>query len=347
MTTKTRRQQRPIALTMGDPSGIGLDITADVWNTRNVKKAPAFFLIADLDIILERLVQLDLDIPLKSVSSVDEVYTIFKKALPVLPVTVAGTGEAGKPSVEAAPGIIASIEMAVREVMQGNASSLVTNPISKAHLYTTGFPHPGHTEFLAALANKYEQFGVSPVMMMVCEELKVIPLTIHIPLSEVPNNISENLIVSVVETACRDLKKYFSIQSPRIAVSGINPHAGESGSLGSEEQRIIEPTISRLKQNGIDIVGPLSADTLFHDAVRSCYDVIITMYHDQALIPIKTIAFDNAVNVTLGLPFIRTSPDHGTAFDIAGTGKANSSSLLAALKLASQMANNRRSSAGE
>ncbi len=346
MTTRPKQVQAPIALTMGDPSGIGLEITAMAWAERAANKLPEFFVIAGMDVFLERLVQLDLNLPLQSISSSNEVSSCFDNAVPVLPISVAGPVKIGKPSVTAATSIIASIEEGVREVMAGDACCLVTNPISKKYLYEAGFRYPGHTEFLAALSRKYG-VDATPVMMMASDELKVVPLTIHIPLDEVSDHLSEQLIVRTVETVCRDLQSRFSIRSPRIVVTGLNPHAGESGTLGLEEQTIIEPAVEKLKRQGIDIKGPLSADTLFHRAVRRSYDVVVTMYHDQALIPIKTIAFDTAVNVTLGLPFVRTSPDHGTAFDIAGTGKANPSSLVAALKTGFMMADNQRRSACE
>jgi len=225
----------------------------------------------------------------------------------------------------------------VADVAAGRASAVVTNPIAKSVLYRAGFRHPGHTEFLAELAGSGGA-APQPVMMLWSPALAVVPVTIHVSLREAIAQLSSELIVSTARIAVADLKARFGLPHPRLAVSGLNPHAGEDGSLGLEDQTIVAPAIEILRNEGIDARGPLPADTMFHDAARKTYDCAICMYHDQALIPIKTIAFEDAVNVTLGLPFIRTSPDHGTAFDIAGSGRANPSSLVAALRLAARMA---------
>jgi 4-hydroxythreonine-4-phosphate dehydrogenase len=233
--------------------------------------------------------------------------------------------------------VVASIRQAVGDVASGRAGAVVTNPISKSVLYRAGFEHPGHTEFLAELAatgGKRPQ----PVMMLWSPALAVVPVTIHLSLRDAIARLSSDLIVTTARIAVADLKARFGLARPRLAISGLNPHAGEDGTLGSEERTIIAPAIETLRDAGIDVRGPLPADTMFHDAARKTYDCALCMYHDQALIPIKTLAFDDAVNVTLGLPFIRTSPDHGTAFDIAGSGRANPSSLIAALRLAARMA---------
>jgi 4-hydroxythreonine-4-phosphate dehydrogenase len=230
-----------------------------------------------------------------------------------------------------------SIRQAVGDVMAGRAGAVVTNPIAKSVLYRAGFRHPGHTEFLAELAATGAHTP-QPVMMLWSPALVVVPVTIHLALRDAIAQLSSELIVGTVRIVVADLKTRFGLANPRLAVSGLNPHAGEDGSLGSEDQTIVAPAIEILRGDGIEIRGPLPADTLFHDAARKTYDCAICMYHDQALIPVKTLAFEDAVNVTLGLPFIRTSPDHGTAFDIAGTGKANPSSLIAALRLAARMA---------
>jgi len=222
-------------------------------------------------------------------------------------------------------------------VRAGRAGAVVTNPIAKSVLYRAGFRHPGHTEFLAELAAQNGRVP-QPVMMLWSPRLAVVPVTIHVSLREALNQLTSDLIVSTVRIVAAELKARFGIARPRIAISGLNPHAGEDGSLGHEEQTVIAPALKVLRNDGIEAKGPLPADTMFHEAARAGYDCAVCMYHDQALIPIKTVAFDDAVNVTLGLPFIRTSPDHGTAFDIAGTGKANPSSLIAALQLAGRMA---------
>ena len=217
---------------------------------------------------------------------------------------------------------------------------MVTNPIAKSVLYESGFQYPGHTEFLAELATRHFGTVSRPVMMLAGPKLRAVPVTIHIPLRQVPDQLSMDLIVETARITAADLRSRFAIKAPRLAVSGINPHAGESGSLGHEEEEIIVPAIKALQALGINAFGPLPADTMFHDAARAHYDVAICMYHDQALIPAKALGFDDTVNTTLGLPFIRTSPDHGTAFDIAGSGNARATSLIAAIHLAQQLASN-------
>ena len=248
----------------------------------------------------------------------------------------------GRPDGSSADAVLASIRQAVGDVTTGRASAVVTNPIAKSVLYRAGFRHPGHTEFLAELAADGGPTP-QPVMMLWSPTLAVVPVTIHLALRQAIEQLSSELIVSTARIAVADLKARFGIARPRLAISGLNPHAGEFGTLGIEDEEIVSPAIAVLRNAGIDARGPLPADTMFHEAARKTYDCAICMYHDQALIPIKTIAFDDAVNVTLGLPFIRTSPDHGTAFDIAGTGRANPASLIAALRLASRMAAPRES----
>jgi 4-hydroxythreonine-4-phosphate dehydrogenase len=214
---------------------------------------------------------------------------------------------------------------------------VVTNPVAKAVLYRTGFAEPGHTEFLAKLAQEQTGRAWHPVMMLWSEELAVVPVTIHLPVRDVPGELTADLIVETGRIVARDLEQRFGIARPRLALAGLNPHAGEDGALGEEDGAIVAPAVERLRAEGIDARGPIPADTMFHAAARRGYDAALAMYHDQALIPIKTLAFDHAVNVTLGLPFVRTSPDHGTAFDIAGTGRANPTSLVAALRLAARL----------
>jgi 4-hydroxythreonine-4-phosphate dehydrogenase len=237
-------------------------------------------------------------------------------------------------SAEAA---LASIRRAVRDVQMGHAAAVVTNPIAKSVLYRAGFRHPGHTEFLAELAGT-DGKALQPVMMLWSPLLAVVPVTIHLALREAIEQLSTELIVTTARITLASLKARFGIARPRLAISGLNPHAGEDGSLGTEDRTIVAPAVEILRGEGIDAAGPLPADTMFHAAARKTYDCALCMYHDQALIPVKTLAFDDAVNVTLGLPFIRTSPDHGTAFDIAGSGRANPASLIAALRLAARMA---------
>jgi 4-hydroxythreonine-4-phosphate dehydrogenase len=232
---------------------------------------------------------------------------------------------------------MASIRQAVADVVKGRAGAVVTNPIAKSVLYRAGFRHPGHTEFLAELAAAGGPVP-QPVMMLWSPALVVVPVTIHLSLRDAIAQLSSELVVTTARIVVADLKTRFGIANPRLAVSGLNPHAGEDGLLGEEDRSIVAPAVEILRGEGIEIRGPLPADTMFHDAARKTYDCAICMYHDQALIPVKTLAFDEAVNVTLGLPFIRTSPDHGTAFDIAGTGKADPSSLIAALRLAARIA---------
>ena len=261
----------------------------------------------------------------------------FAEALPVVATGHPASAPPGQPDDTSADAATASIRQAVNDVLAGRASAVVTNPIAKSVLYRTGFRHPGHTEFLAELAATGGHTP-QPVMMLWSPALVVVPVTIHVPLREAIAQLSADLIVTTVRIVNAALKAHFRLANPRFAVSGLNPHAGEDGTLGTEELRIVTPAIEILRAEGIRIAGPLPADTMFHDAARKTYDCAICMYHDQALIPVKTLAFDDAVNVTLGLPFIRTSPDHGTAFDIAGTGRANPSSLIAALRLAARMA---------
>ena len=327
---------RPLALTLGEPAGIGPDIALAVWTRRNELTLPPFYLAGDRRFLDGRARQLGLRTPTAGVSPAEAV-DAFARALPVVDTGVAATAEPGKPDDSSAAAAIASIRHAVDDVRAGRASAVVTNPIAKSVLYRAGFKHPGHTEYLAELAGGGGP-APRPVMMLWSPTLAVIPVTIHLPLREAIAQLTTRDIVETCLIAADELKRRFGIANPRIAVSGLNPHAGEDGSLGKEDGEIVAPAVADLKRAGIDARGPLPADTMFHAAARKTYDCAVCMYHDQALIPIKTLAFDDAVNVTLGLPFIRTSPDHGTAFDIAGTGRANPSSLIAALRLAAHMA---------
>jgi 4-hydroxythreonine-4-phosphate dehydrogenase len=325
---------KPLALTLGDPAGIGPELILQAWRVRRDMGAP-FFALASPD-ALERLSRrLRLEVPIAVVRP-EEAATAFPERLPVVPLENPAEAEPGVPDPRFARATLESIERAVSLVREGRAAGIVTNPIAKKTLYDAGFRHPGHTEFLGELARAWGGRS-DPVMMIWSPLLAVVPVTIHIPLSEVPTRLTRDLIVATARTVDHDLRDRFGVARPRLAFAGLNPHAGEGGAIGREEIEIIAPAIERLRAEGVDCAGPLPADTMFHPAARARYDVALTMYHDQGLIPAKTLAFDDGVNVTLGLPFVRTSPDHGTAFDIAGKGVANPSSLLAALALAHRL----------
>ena len=326
----------PLALTQGDPAGIGPELALLAWLRRAELALPAFACLADIDHLARLTRRLGLDVPLAACGW-EEVSTIFAEALPVVPLAAGPTVEPGRPDPASAAGTIASITDAVAAVRARRAGAVVTNPIAKSVLYAAGFAHPGHTEFLAHLAADGGETPL-PVMMLWCEELVVVPVTIHVPLRRVPELLKTELIVRTARIVAAALQRHFGIDRPRLALSGLNPHAGESGALGSEDDAVVRPAIVALRAEGIEASGPYPADTMFHARARAGYDCALAMYHDQALIPIKTIAFDEGVNVTLGLPFIRTSPDHGTAFDIAGKGVARPDSLIAALRLAARMA---------
>jgi 4-hydroxythreonine-4-phosphate dehydrogenase len=326
--------ERPLALTLGDPAGIGPDITLLAFQARLSTTVPSFLLLGDPDVLAKRARTLGLAVKIEPLGDACAAPSLFAEALPVLPVRVAGNVVAGRPDSAAAGAVQQSIEQAVALVRGGKASAVVTNPISKAVLARAGFVFPGHTEFLAALAGRESS---DAVMMLVGGDLKVVPVTIHIPLKEVMGALTEARIVKTLLTTAHDLARYFGVARPRIAVTGLNPHAGEGGTMGREEIDVILPAIEAARRQGLDVTGPHSADTLFHAEARKTYDVAVAMYHDQALIPVKTLAFDTGVNVTLGLPFVRTSPDHGTAFALAGTGKASPRSLIEALRLANTM----------
>ena len=327
---------QPLALTLGEPAGIGPDVTIAAWLRRHELNLPPFYLLGDRDFIAARARMLGHDLAIVDATPATAA-AAFADALPVVSTGDAVTAQPGRPDASSAPAAIASIRQAVADVEAGRASAVVTNPIAKHVLYRAGFSHPGHTEFLAELAARDGKTPM-PVMLLWSPTLAVVPVTIHVSLRDAIEQLTSQLITATARIVVAELKARFGLRRPRLAISGLNPHAGEDGALGDEEQTIIAQAITVLRNEGIDVRGPLPADTMFHPAARETYDCAICMYHDQALIPIKTIAFDDGVNVTLGLPFIRTSPDHGTAFDIAGTGRANPSSLIAALKLAARMA---------
>jgi 4-hydroxythreonine-4-phosphate dehydrogenase len=328
--------QRPLLLTQGDPAGIGPELSLRAWLERDRAALPPFAVIGDPDHFARVADTFGLTIPIAPVEP-QQIQSAFSSTLPVIPLSVSVSAEPGTPDAANAPSVIEAIETAVRLVRAGSAAAVVTNPIAKHVLYKAGFRHPGHTEFLAALAAEGGEETYHPVMMLWSEQLAVVPVTVHIPLSDVPSALTTDLIVLTGRIVARELRERFGIANPRLALAGLNPHAGENGAMGTEDETIIVPAIDILRAEGIQVAGPLPADTMFHAHARSRYDAALAMYHDQALIPIKTIAFDEAVNVTLGLPFVRTSPDHGTAFDIAGKGIARPDSLMAALKLAARL----------
>jgi 4-hydroxythreonine-4-phosphate dehydrogenase len=328
---------QPLALTLGEPAGIGPDLALAVWCRRGEFDVPPFYIVADPAFLGRRAVRLGLHVPISPVAP-EAAGTAFEAALPVVPLDVRVTAEPGRPDGSSAPAALASIRHAVADVLRGAAAAIVTNPVAKNVLYKSGFAEPGHTEFLAKLVQETTGQSLRPVMLLWSPELAVVPVTIHLPLKEIFKELSTELIVETARIVAHDLRTRFRLAQPRLAIAGLNPHAGEDGTLGEEDRAIVAPAVARLAAEGVAVRGPLPADSLFHEQARATYDAALCMYHDQALIPIKTLAFDHAVNVTLGLPLVRTSPDHGTAFDIAGTGAADPTSLIAALRLAARLA---------
>jgi 4-hydroxythreonine-4-phosphate dehydrogenase len=328
---------RPLALTLGEPAGIGPDITLAAWRRRVELDLPAFYLLGDPRCLARRAERLGLDVPIELVSPATAV-AAFARALPVVALDLPATAEPGQPDASSAPAAIASIDRAVADVLAGKAAAIVTNPVSKSVLYRSGFKDPGHTEYLARLS--FEQTGVPawPVMMLWSPEVAVVPVTIHVPLHEVPQRLTRDLIFETGRVVARDLIDRFGIAHPRLAVAGLNPHAGEDGTLGKEDSTIVRPAVERLIADGIDARGPLPADTMFHEAARKTYDAALCMYHDQALIPIKTLAFDHAGQRDARPAVCADLADHGTAFDIAGSGRPIRRASIAALKLAARLA---------
>ncbi|MCB1418942.1 MAG: 4-hydroxythreonine-4-phosphate dehydrogenase PdxA [Notoacmeibacter sp.] len=327
----------PLALSGGDPSGIGLEIAAMAWTARDRSALPPFYLLADPEMVERRAALAGVPVPVKTCDVADTA-SLFATHLPVVPLKNAMIDQPGMALAANAGGILEAIDRAVADTLNGFAAGVVTLPIAKKPLYDAGFSFPGHTEYLAHLAEMATGSPVRPVMMLAGPKLRTVPVTIHVALAQVMASLTHDLLEETIRITHNDLVARFGFSSPRIAVSGLNPHAGEDGSMGREEIEVIAPVLERLRAEGMDIAGPLPADTMFHDRARAAYDVAICMYHDQALIPAKALGFDDAVNVTLGLPFIRTSPDHGTAFAIAGQGIARPDSLVAALKMAGRMA---------
>jgi 4-hydroxythreonine-4-phosphate dehydrogenase len=328
------RSLPPLVVTMGEPAGIGSEITLMAWS-RRTEGLPSFFLLDDPARVAALAQQLGIDATVREIGEPEAaVAAIDRGELPVIAIPLAAPVVPGHADGRNARAVLQAIDRAVALVKAGQASGMVTNPIHKKTLYEAGFRHPGHTEYLAELAGD----GSIPVMLLACPGLRVIPVTIHLPLGEAVKALTREAIVTTGRIAASDLRRSFGKHDPVLAVAALNPHAGEGGTLGREEIEIIAPAVEALRAEGIKVVGPAPADTLFHARARTGYDAVLCMYHDQALIPLKTIDFDRGVNVTLGLPFVRTSPDHGTAFDIAGTGRASPESLMAALRVASEMA---------
>lgn len=334
------RRALPLALTMGEPAGIGPDVTLLAWAGREAEPLPPFFVVGDPALYRRRAALLGLDVAVRVVAPGDAV-AVFDKALPVVPVGRAVAGDAGRLAATDAPAVVAAIEQAVDLVRLGEAAAVVTNPIHKHALYEAGFSHPGHTEFLGDLAGRFavpaDGSRWHPVMMLAGPDLRTVPITVHVALAQAVHDLTVERIVATARIVAADLASRFGIARPRLAVAGLNPHAGEDGAMGREEIEVMRPAIERLRAEGYDVRGPLPADTLFHARARAGYDAALCPTHDQALIPVKTIAFDETVNITLGLPFVRTSPDHGTALDIAGRGSAHPGSLIAALRMAAAM----------
>jgi 4-hydroxythreonine-4-phosphate dehydrogenase len=328
---------KPLVLTHGEPAGVAPEITAKAWAELHQQRHFSFFLLGDAGDFAARAAAVGLSIPLRQIGRPADAADVFNEGLPVIHHAMAKPSRAAWIDTRNSPFVIDVITAAAELCLAGLAGGMVTNPIHKDALYSVGFKHEGHTDFLASLA-RTRGHEVSEVMMLVAPGLRAVPLTIHIPLKDVSAAITAETIISQAEVIHRALKLNFGIASPRLWVTGLNPHAGENGAMGTEEQEIIAPAVEALRHGGINIHGPVSADTAFNPHARAQYDAVLCMYHDQALIPVKTLDFHGGVNVTLGLPFIRTSPDHGTALNLAGKGEARADSLIAALKLAADMA---------
>jgi 4-hydroxythreonine-4-phosphate dehydrogenase len=316
---------RPLVLTMGEPAGIGAEIAAGAWRALHAT-GPAFCLIDDAT--------RDFGVPVRAIDAPEDAAAVFAQALPVLHRALPAPPQPGRPDTANAPAVIAAISEAVALCRAGRAAGVVTNPIQKATLTATGFRHPGHTEYLGEIAGT----GVPPVMMLASHDLRVVPVTVHEPLARAIARLTPDLIAETARITARALREEFAIAAPRLAVAGLNPHAGEAGTMGREDIDIVAPAVAMLRAEGIDARGPMPPDTMFTALARPTYDAAICLYHDQALIPIKTLDMAGGVNVTLGLSIVRTSPDHGTALDIAGTGRADPSSLIAAIRLAAELA---------
>jgi 4-hydroxythreonine-4-phosphate dehydrogenase len=333
-----------LVLTSGEPAGIAPDITAAAWLELRHDPAATFVLLGDADYFAARAQAAGLSVSFVKVESAGA-FKSFADAVPVLHRPLPAAPEAGHPQPVTAAAVIANIDEAVHLVRSGQASGIVTNPIQKETLYQAGFRHQGHTDYLAWLAGEPGKPPPTEVMMLVAGGLRAVPVTVHVPLAHVPGLLTADRICAQARVVARDLEQRFGINRPRLMMTGLNPHAGENGAMGREEIDIIIPAAQKLRSEGIDVSGPVSADTAFHDEARAAYDAILCMYHDQALIPVKTLDFHGGVNVTLGLPFVRTSPDHGTALALAGSGRANQRSLVAAIRMAAELARPKASAA--
>lgn len=327
----------PLAVTMGEPAGIGADIILSTYRLSAQHALPVFGVIGCVQTLRRRAHLTEhSSIEIIPITCMSHVPRAFERGLPVLDLPLEHEARAGKPCSQSASRVIEWMDLAVKLALDGDISGMVTAPIHKATLYQAGFRHEGHTDYLAHLA-VMAGYPAQPVMMLSAGDFRTIPLSVHIPLAQVPAAVTHDAIVTQAHIIDLGLKRYFDIAQPRIAVAGLNPHAGENGAIGLEDRDIIAPAVQALKQAGLTAFGPISADTLFHEQARATYDAALCMYHDQALIPVKAIGFHEGINTTLGLPFIRTSPDHGTALELAGTGTANPSSFIAALKQAARM----------
>jgi 4-hydroxythreonine-4-phosphate dehydrogenase len=334
--------RRPLAITLGDPAGVGPEIVVKAWQALR-GEGPAFLAVGDFQALASA--SSAGASALRRITSPAQAGRIFPEALPVLDRPLRGPVVAGQPSAAAAASVIEWIETAVGLALRGDVAGVVTAPIAKAPLYAAGFKFPGHTEFLGDLTAAASYDGArGPIMMLTAQDLRVTLVTVHAALAQVPRLVGIEGVVNAGLVTAQALRRDFGIAAPRVAVAGLNPHAGEGGGLGREEIEIIEPAIRALRDLGVDATGPYPADTLFPAQMRARYDAAVCMYHDQALIPVKMLDFWGGVNVTLGLPIVRTSPDHGTAFDIAGRGLARADSLVAAIRLADQIASRRGSS---
>ena len=332
-----RSDKSPLVLTMGEPASVAPEITARAWTALRGDVSKCFCLIGDAVVFEARERAAGIDVSFIAIERLADAVSVFAHGVPALQRALPFSSIAGKLDARNSVAVIGAIDEAVLLCLSGEACGMVTNPIQKETLYDVGFKHQGHTDYLAFLANE-AGYHVDEVMMLVGEGLRAVPVTVHIPLADVPKALTTEAIVTHGKVVAAGLQRWFGIDTPRLAVTGLNPHAGESGAMGKEDLLVVAPAVAALKSAGINVFGPISADTAFHPEARATYDAILCMYHDQALIPVKTLDFHGGVNVTLGLPFIRTSPDHGTALGLAGKGIANPTSLIAAIRLASSMA---------
>lgn len=337
----TTRQQResglqPIVISLGDPAGVGPEIVAKAWAARRERGLPPFFAVGD-----SKSISAVWDGPISLIDAADKAAALFDEALPVWHIEDSGDAGPGNPTAEGAHCALHALELGIGLARSADVSALVTAPVSKEQLYRIGFTHAGQTEFIA------DRCGVSrtnAVMLLAGPGLKVVPITVHVPLRDVPDLLTIDLIVARAQAAARGLTRSFGIEKPRLALAGLNPHAGEGGAIGMEEQEVLIPAVERLRAEGIDVTGPHSPDALFTPVARESFDAALCLYHDQALIPLKALHFDDGVNLTLGLPIVRTSPDHGTAFNIAGQGKASPGPMIAAIRMAAEIAAQRAKS---